>query len=43
MEVLLDKGKGMYERYAALFALRNNDGDEAVAALINSLGSRVLF
>lgn len=39
-EVLLDEEKGMYERYAALFALRNNGGDEAVAAIIDSLGSK---
>lgn len=38
--VLLDEEKGMYERYAALFALRNNGGDEAVAAIIDSLGSK---
>ncbi|PON97360.1 Coatomer beta subunit [Trema orientale] len=29
----------MYERYAVLFAFRNNGGDEAVAAIIDSLGS----
>ena len=39
-EVLLDEEKGMYERYAALFALRNNGGEEAVAAIIDSLGSK---
>ena len=39
-EVLLDEEKGMYERYAALFALRNNGRDEAVAAIIDSLGSK---
>ncbi|KAM6555362.1 hypothetical protein CsatB_002381 [Cannabis sativa] len=39
-DVLLDEEKGMYERYAALFALRNNGGDEAVAAVIDSLGSK---
>ncbi|KAJ0721094.1 putative deoxyhypusine monooxygenase [Helianthus annuus] len=27
----------MYERYAALFGLRNHGGDEAVAAIIESL------
>ncbi|XP_044501501.1 deoxyhypusine hydroxylase [Mangifera indica] len=39
-EVLLDEAKGMYERYAALFALRNNGGDEAVSAIIDSLGAK---
>ncbi|KAJ4822117.1 hypothetical protein Tsubulata_002842 [Turnera subulata] len=38
-EVLLDEEKGMYERYAALFALRNHGGDEAVSAIIDSLGA----
>lgn len=38
-EVLLDEEKGMYERYAALFALRNNGGKEAVEAIVDSLGS----
>ncbi|PQQ17791.1 deoxyhypusine hydroxylase-B [Prunus yedoensis var. nudiflora] len=32
--------KNMYERYAALFALRNNSGDEAVSAIVDSLGSK---
>lgn len=39
-EALLDEEKGMYERYAALFALRNQGGDEAVAAIIDSLGAK---
>ena len=39
-EVLLDEEKGMYERYAALFALRNDGGKEAVAAIIDSLSSK---
>ncbi|KAJ0053581.1 hypothetical protein Pint_01763 [Pistacia integerrima] len=39
-EVLLDEAKGMYERYAALFALRNNGGDEAVSAIVDSLGAK---
>ncbi|XP_045799901.1 deoxyhypusine hydroxylase-like [Trifolium pratense] len=39
-ELLLDEEKGMYERYAALFALRNDGGNEAVAAIIDSLGSK---
>lgn len=30
----------MYERYSALFALRNHGGDEAVTAIIDSLGSQ---
>ncbi|KAL5712198.1 deoxyhypusine monooxygenase [Ranunculus cassubicifolius] len=38
-EVLLDEEKGMYERYAALFALRNRGGDGAVTAIIDSLGA----
>ncbi|KAF5482370.1 hypothetical protein F2P56_002944 [Juglans regia] len=38
-KVLLNEEKGMYERYAALFALRNHGGDEAVSAIIDSLGS----
>ncbi|XP_057438574.1 deoxyhypusine hydroxylase [Lotus japonicus] len=39
-DVLLDEEKGMYERYAALFALRNEGGNEAVAAIVDSLGSK---
>lgn len=39
-KVLLDEEKDMYERYAALFALRNDGGNEAVAAIIDSLGSK---
>lgn len=39
-EVLLDEEKGMYERYAALFALRNHGGDDAVSAIIDSLYSK---
>uniref|UniRef100_A0A2P2IZW1 Deoxyhypusine hydroxylase n=1 Tax=Rhizophora mucronata TaxID=61149 RepID=A0A2P2IZW1_RHIMU len=39
-EVLLDEEKGMYERYGALFALRNHGGDEAVLAIIDSLGAK---
>ena len=35
--MLLDEEKGMYERYAALFALRNQGGDEAVSAIVDSL------
>ncbi|KAL8150775.1 hypothetical protein V2J09_020583 [Rumex salicifolius] len=39
-DMLLDEDKGMYERYAALFALRNHGGEEAVSAIIDSLGSK---
>ncbi|KAF7818405.1 deoxyhypusine hydroxylase [Senna tora] len=39
-KVLLDEEKGMYERYAALFALRNDGGIDAVTAIIDSLGSK---
>ncbi|XP_014495802.1 deoxyhypusine hydroxylase [Vigna radiata var. radiata] len=39
-EILLDEDKGMHERYAALFALRNDGGNEAVAAIIDSLSSK---
>ncbi|XVF71964.1 hypothetical protein PTKIN_Ptkin12aG0082500 [Pterospermum kingtungense] len=39
-EVLLDEERGMYERYSALFALRNNGGEEAVSAIIDSLGAK---
>ena len=38
--MLLDEGKGMYERYGALFALRNDGGDEAVSAIVDSLGAK---
>lgn len=30
----------MYERYAALFALRNQGGDSAISAIIASLSAR---
>ncbi|XP_072968284.1 deoxyhypusine hydroxylase-B-like [Typha angustifolia] len=39
-EVLLNEEEGMYERYAALFALRNNGGDAAVSAIISSISAR---
>ncbi|KAL6998723.1 deoxyhypusine monooxygenase [Sarracenia purpurea var. burkii] len=39
-KVLFDEEKSMYERYAALFALRNHGGDEAVTAIIDSLGAK---
>ncbi|CAA0387160.1 unnamed protein product [Arabidopsis thaliana] len=38
-QVLLDETKGMYERYAALFALRNHGGEEAVSAIVDSLSA----
>ncbi|KAF8388207.1 hypothetical protein HHK36_026873 [Tetracentron sinense] len=38
-QVLLNEEKGMYERYAALFGLRNQGGDGAVSAIIDSLGA----
>eukprot|EP00252_Welwitschia_mirabilis_P024542 TRINITY_DN731_c0_g1_i1.p1 TRINITY_DN731_c0_g1~~TRINITY_DN731_c0_g1_i1.p1 ORF type:complete len:346 (+),score=71.37 TRINITY_DN731_c0_g1_i1:65-1039(+) len=36
-DMLLDEHQGMYERYAALFALRNHGGAEAVDAIIAAL------
>lgn len=30
----------MYERYGALFGLRNHGGDEAVAAIVESLNAK---
>eukprot|EP00262_Sarcandra_glabra_P017094 TRINITY_DN574_c0_g1_i1.p1 TRINITY_DN574_c0_g1~~TRINITY_DN574_c0_g1_i1.p1 ORF type:complete len:314 (+),score=69.15 TRINITY_DN574_c0_g1_i1:164-1105(+) len=39
-EVLLNEEKGMYERYAALFALRNHGGDKAIGAIIASLSAK---
>lgn len=39
-EVLLNEEKGMYERYAALFALRNQGGDTATDAIIESLRAK---
>ncbi|KAM7497000.1 hypothetical protein LguiA_021414 [Lonicera macranthoides] len=36
-EVLLNEEKGMYERYGALFGLRNHGGDEAMSAIIECL------
>ncbi|EOA25554.1 hypothetical protein CARUB_v10018899mg [Capsella rubella] len=38
-QILLDETKCMYERYAALFALRNHGGEEAVSAIVDSLGA----
>uniref|UniRef100_A0A0E0FEJ2 Deoxyhypusine hydroxylase n=1 Tax=Oryza meridionalis TaxID=40149 RepID=A0A0E0FEJ2_9ORYZ len=37
-ELLLNEQESMYERYAALFALRNDSGDAAVSAIIAALG-----
>ncbi|KAG5250502.1 hypothetical protein OIU76_006784 [Salix suchowensis] len=37
--VLLDEKRSMYERYGALFALRNHGGDEAVSAIVDSLAA----
>lgn len=39
-KVLLDEDQEMYERYAALFALRNKGGQKAVEAIITALGSQ---
>ncbi|GMH02359.1 hypothetical protein Nepgr_004198 [Nepenthes gracilis] len=39
-DALLDEGKSMYERYAALFALRNIGGDKAISAIIDSLEAK---
>ncbi|KAL6505192.1 hypothetical protein OROGR_025009 [Orobanche gracilis] len=38
-EILLDEEKSMYERYAALFALRNLGEEEAISAIVESLGA----
>ncbi|WOG94899.1 hypothetical protein DCAR_0314196 [Daucus carota subsp. sativus] len=38
-EVLLNEDKKMYERYSALFGLRNNGGNEAISAIVKSLGA----
>ena len=37
-KTLLDEKEDMYERYAALFSLRNRGGKEAVRAIISALG-----
>lgn len=39
-EVLLNEEKSMYERYAALFALRNQGDTAAVKLIVESLGAR---
>ncbi|XP_047325917.1 deoxyhypusine hydroxylase-like [Impatiens glandulifera] len=39
-DLLHNEDKNMYERYAALFALRNLGGDKAIAAIIGSLSSK---
>ncbi|MQM08458.1 hypothetical protein Taro_041315 [Colocasia esculenta] len=38
-DILLNEQESMYERYAALFALRNHGGDTAISAIIASLGA----
>ncbi|XP_078427627.1 ARM repeat superfamily protein [Wolffia australiana] len=38
--VLLSEEESMYERYAALFALRNRGGDAAISAIISSLRAK---
>ncbi|MEI4872894.1 HEAT repeat domain-containing protein, partial [Klebsiella pneumoniae] len=35
----MNEEKGMYERYAALFGLRNLGGDKAIFAIIEALGA----
>ncbi|GKB13670.1 deoxyhypusine hydroxylase [Tanacetum coccineum] len=39
-EIILKEEIGMYERYGALFGLRNQGGDEAVAAIIEPLNAK---
>lgn len=39
-EILLNEKESMYERYAALFALRNLGDDAAVSAIVASLGAK---
>ncbi|KAJ3672183.1 hypothetical protein LUZ60_006904 [Juncus effusus] len=39
-EALLNEEEGMYERYSALFALRNDGGNSAVDAIISSLNAK---
>ncbi|CAN6461585.1 unnamed protein product [Victoria cruziana] len=39
-QVLLNEEEGIYERYAALFALRNHGGEEAIRAIVASLSAR---
>ncbi|KAL0662971.1 hypothetical protein Bca4012_099808 [Brassica carinata] len=38
-QILMDETKGMYERYAALFSLRNHGGEDAVSAIVDSLSA----
>ncbi|VVB06126.1 unnamed protein product [Arabis nemorensis] len=38
-QILLEESKGMYERYAALFVLRNHGGEEADSAIVDSLSA----
>lgn len=35
----MDENKSMYERYSALFALRNLGEEEAISAIVESLGA----
>ena len=37
-DLLLNEQESMYERYAALFALRNDGGDATVSAIVAALG-----
>ncbi|KAG6547368.1 hypothetical protein Mapa_010816 [Marchantia paleacea] len=37
-KILLDEQQGMYERYGAMFALRNRGGAEAVDSIVAALG-----
>lgn len=39
-DTLLNEEKGMYERYGALFGLRNHGGQEAISAIIESLSAK---
>ncbi|XP_073146201.1 deoxyhypusine hydroxylase-B isoform X2 [Henckelia pumila] len=39
-EILLNENKSMYGRYAALFALRNLGDNDAISAIIESLGAK---
>lgn len=39
-QVLLNEEEGIYERYAALFSLRNHGGEEAIRAIVASLSAR---
>ncbi|KAL2653284.1 hypothetical protein R1flu_021412 [Riccia fluitans] len=39
-KILLDEEQGMYERYGAMFALRNRGGPEAVESIVAALGCK---